>query len=223
MGDITDINDRAHAKATEASVKGKFNLLDRLASRNYPTEEVAVYLDEAAGYQLAKIEREREALRVQLKLAGTDKGRIAELNKQFKKLDEEDEAVREVAADSRVVFHLQGISSREYDLTVDAAKESFPYEYREVRNPITMALTREIIEEEDREIFFRTLLWSKFIKRVVDASGNEDDNITHAWMSEVDGLIPVMGAQRISDAITLLRMTTGWMDEIQGEDFLAKS
>jgi hypothetical protein len=42
MTDYEQMNDDAKAVATEASAEGKFSFLDRLAGRDYPTEDVEV-------------------------------------------------------------------------------------------------------------------------------------------------------------------------------------
>lgn len=225
MGDIVDINDQAREAATNASKKGTFSFLDRVTGRNYPTDEVVVYLDEAAGYRIGEIEAELvDARELQAKLTKTtDKAAKAEVTKEIAKLEEQLVANKAEAEKSRFVFHLEGISTDAYDQLVDEAQAQFPLEYRETRNPLTFALEREVIDNEQREIYFRTLLWSRFIKRVVDPEGNVDAEITQVWVARVMGLIPVMGQIRIQQGIEKLRMTTGWMDQIQGEDFFPKS
>lgn len=224
MGEnITDISERAKAVATEASKQGNFNFLDRLTGRNYPTEEVAVYLDEAAGYALEKVEDELTNARARAKLFKDSKEVLAEITKEILKLEEQRDAIREAAQASRFVFHLEGISTGDYDKVVDAARDAHPYEYRESRNPLTFALEREVIGTDERDVYFRTHLWAKFIRRVVDPDGNEDANISPAWVAQVLDLLPTVGQVKIQEAVDALRMTTSWMDNIQGEDFLAKS
>lgn len=209
MGDnITDINEAARERAVEASKPGNFNFLDRLVGRNYPTEEVVVYIDEAEGYEIEKIEK--------LLSISKDPGKRERLEAALAEH-------RAKAEPSRFVFHLQGISTEEYDSLVDAAEEAYPYEYREGRNPLTFEPERTVIESTERDTFFRTALWAKFIRKVEDPDGNVDDNITPAWVARVSGLLPVMASLKIAKAVEALRMTTDWMDKIQGEDFLAKS
>lgn len=225
MGEIVDISEQAHEAAVAASKPGKFSFLDRVQSRNYPTDEVAVYLNEAAGYTILDIaaklddERNKQKLLVKTKDAEAKKAVAEEIASLEAQLD----VAREAAASSRFVFHLQGISTEDYDKLVDMATREFPLEYRENRNPLTFALEREVIENEQREIYFRTLLWAKFIQKVEDPEGNVDDEITQVWVARTMGLIPVMGQYAIQQGIEKLRMTTNWMDAIQGEDFFPKS
>lgn len=224
MGEnITDISEHAKAVATEASKQGNFNFLDRLTGRNYPTEQVGVYIDESAGYALEKVESDLENARARVKLFQKNEKILAEIQKEISHLEEQQEAIREAAANSRFVFHLEGISTGDYDKVVDAARDAHPYEYRESRNPLTFALEREVIGTDERDTFFRTHLWAKFIRRVVDPEGNEDTNISPDWVAQVLNLLPAVGQVKIQNAIESLRMTTNWMDRIQGEDFLAKS
>lgn len=223
MGEITDINAQAKAAAENASKPGVFSFIDRVTNRNYPKDQVVAYLDEDGGYKIQAIDEERENIRLRTKLFKGNETVLAELGKELAKLDEQHEAIRESMADSRFVFELEGISTKLYDECVDAAQEQFPLEYRETRHPVTFALERHVIENEQREVFFRTLLWSKFIRRVTDPAGNVDENITPEWVGVVEGLLPVVAQIKIQETVHKLRMTTGWMDELQGEDFLAKS
>lgn len=192
------------------SKPGTFSLLERLQGRSYPKETVEVYLDEAAGYEIEKAE---------LRYVRTDPADA----EAIAAVEAEIEELRERAKASRLTFHLEGISSEEYDSVVDAAQEQFPMEYHESRNPLTMALERTPKDNEDRETFFRVHLWAKFIRRVEDAEGNADTEITPELIAQVHNLLPLAGMARLHDAIQKLRMVTNWMDEIQGADFLVKS
>lgn len=223
MGDIVDINEQAKAAATEASKPGKFSFLDRLAGRNYPKDEVVVYLDEEAGYNIQDIEDELDVKRKSVKLFEKDETLLANVKAEISKLEEQLEANREKAAQSRFVFHLEGIPTETYDAAIDYSQEQYPLEYREARNPVTFALERSVIENEERDQLFRTHLWAAFIRRVVDPEGNVDDNITPDWVAQLLNLLPVIGQIRIGMGVEKLRMTTDWMDKLQGEDFFPKS
>jgi len=206
---MTEIDvDTARTVAEANSKPGKFSFLDRLQDREYPTEDVEVYLDEAAGLRIHKLTQEL--------IASNDAEQSEVLQKQIAYHSEK-------ARKSRYTIHMQGISTESYDAVVDAAREEFPVEYRESRHPLTMALERTEIENEPREVYFRTHLWSKFIKSVEDPDGNIDDNITPEWVAVLLGHAPIIAQARIQVTLEQLRMTTAWMDEIQGEDFLAKS
>ena len=200
--------DIARATAEEHSKPGKFNFLDRLASRNYPTEDVVIFLDEAAGHRIEKLATD---------LSNTsDSDQAAIIEKQI-------DALAEKARESRYVVHLRGISVEAYDATVDEATAMYPLEYRETRHPLTMELERYPVESEGREIYFRTHLWAKYIESVEAPDGSVDDNISPQWVAAFLNHSPIVAQARIKNGIEQLRMVTGWMDQIQGEDFLAKS
>lgn len=206
---MTEINtEDARAVAEEHSKPGKFSFLDRLNGRNYPTEDVEIYLDEAAGHRIQKLQEDR------LNCSDAEQALL---------IDEQIEHWRDKARESRYILHLQGISVEEYDAVVEMAQKEYPVEWRESRNPLTMATEREPVANEDRDQLFRTHLWAKFIVSIEDAEGNIDDNITPEFISIVQGHAPLVAQGKIAQAVHSLRMVTDWMDQIQGEDFLAKS
>lgn len=206
---MTEIDvETAREVAEEHSKPGKFSFLDRLQNREYPAEDVEIFLDEAAGLHIHKLTQEL--------LASKDPEQTEIIEKQIAHYSDK-------ARKSRYTVHMQGISTEAYDAVVDAAREEFPVEYTESRHPLTMAPERREVESESREVYFRTHLWSKFIKSVEDTDGNIDDEISPEWVGAFLGNAPIIAQARIQVALEQLRMTTSWMDEIQGEDFLAKS
>lgn len=207
--------------AIEASKEETFSFLDRLTGRNYPTEEVVVYLDEAGAHKrnklVAEIEKQTYLLKADDKAEATKRGRKITLLQ--KRVDEIESEIK----GSRVVFHLEGIPSEEYDAIVDESVEEFPIEYTESRNPISMALERTPKENPDRDVFFRTRLWAAFVRKVSDATGAADHTRTPEYMGRVMGVLPIVGVAHVQMAIESLRMTTDWMDQIQDDDFFPKS
>lgn len=203
-----EISAQAEEKAREASTPERFSFVDRLASRDYPTEVIEIYLDEAAAYRMARLESQ---------LSVTTDGDQANV------IQEQIEYLRRKAIASRYLLHLEGISSEEYDAVVDEATAEFPLEYVDSRNPLTFKTDRTVVENPDREAFFRIHLWAKFIRKVEDAEGRIDDNIDAEWVAQLNKKAPLMALVKIQGAVELLRMTTDWMDKIQDEDFLVKS
>lgn len=208
MIDTEKMSEEAKARAVEAGKPGTFSFVDRLAGRSYPSEDVVIYLDEAAGHKIETLLEDR---------ANQKDG------EQVNLIDKQIDALREKAAHSRFVVTVQGISNEDYDAVVDAARDEFPYEYRESRHPLTMALQREIIDNPDREQYFRTHSWAKFIRKVVAPDGSVDENITPEWVGVLFNHAPLMALAKIGMAIDRVRMTVEWMDRLQDEDFLAKS
>lgn len=196
--------------AQENSKPGKFSFIDRLVGRSYPTKDVEIYLDEKAGHRIQELLVERDQVGA---------GDV----KSLERIDADLAAWRKKAADSRYIIHMEGISVEEYDKVGDAAREQFPIEYNESRHPLTMELERTAVENDDRDTYFRTQLWSKFIRSVEDPMGAIDSDITPQFVAVMSGALPLVAMVRIQLALEELRMTTDWMDAIQDEDFLAKS
>lgn len=205
---IIDINGKAEGAARAASKQGTFNFLDRLAGRNYPREKVTIFLDEALGY------------RVQAKVDELSNEKDAD---RAEALGDEIGALIEELNSASYTVHLEGISVEEYDATVDSADEQFPLEFTTEQNPLTFAREKIVVPNPEREQYFRTLLWSKYIRSVETSSGEVDDNITQEWVAVFLNRAPVMAQIRLSAAIDALRMTTDWMDAIQTDDFFRKS
>ena len=208
MTNISKISDAAEAKAREASTPGTFNFLDRLASRNYPSEEVEIFLDERAAYMALKAKDRADSE------ADAEKADA---------LYAEAEEWAEKARAERYILHVEGISSESYDECVDLANESYPIEYEEYTNPLTLQKTKTPLGNEDRDTLFRALLWSRFIRKIESPNGEVDDVITPEKVAAIMGVAPVRALIAVRDAVELLRMTGDWMDAIQTEDFFHKS
>lgn len=203
-----ELSAEAKAVAEEHSKQGTFNFLDRLANRNYPTEDVEIYLDERTGHQIEKLSQDL--------ILQKDPEQREVIEKQIAHLSEKARA-------SRYIVHLEGISTESYDSIVDAANEAYPLKYNEYHNPLTAQREREVIPDVNREQYFRTHLWAAFIKSFEDADGNIDDRISPEFVAYFLKVAPIAAQVRVGTAVEKLRMVTNWMDQIQGEDFLAKS
>jgi hypothetical protein len=192
--------------AEAASQPGTFNFLDRLRGRNYPAEVIEVYLDEAKGYALKKLEA---------KASGTVN------DAALKKIEKEIEDLRaELRADAYFI-HLRAVPSEAYDKLVDEANETFPPVYTEVSSPLTGQVTKTQEPSEERAALFTALKWVAFVEKVVDSSGAE------ATLSTADEAalwrlnLPIEAVLKVDMTLNELRMAVEWMDAIQDESFLA--
>lgn len=208
---MTDENAQDNAKAiAEAHLtEGNFSFLEHLASREMPTDVVDIYLDEAAGHRINKLEVDR------LMKAGND-DQVAIINTQI-------EHEIEKAQKSHYKVHLTGITNDVYDAIIDEAEKEFPYEYTESRNPLTMKTERNVVFSEKRQTFFRVHYWAASIVKIEGPDGRVDDNITPEFAAILNAKAPVIALARIQGAIDELRMASDWMDKLAGDDFLAKS
>lgn len=207
--DAEQMNTNAKAAAEELSKQGTFSFLDRLENRGYAEDEVEIFLDERAGMLIQK-----------LTTSLTEKAMSPE---QRVLVEQQIEHAREKARESRYIIHLSGISSERYDELIDMSQAEYPLEYRETRNPLTAKLEREVIDNDDRELLFRTHLWAECITSIEDSAGNVDTNISPEFVSILLKLAPLVAQAKIALAIESLRMITGWMDNLQGDDFFPKS
>ena len=208
MTDTEQMSADAKAIAEEASKQGNFSFIDRLSNRNYATEDVTVFLDERAGSIVQKLTEDL--------LLQKDPEQREIIEKQIAYQSEK-------ARESRYILHLEGVSVETYDACVDLAQDQYPLEYSEHRNPLTAKLEREVVENDDRELLFRTHLWAAFIRSVEDADGNLDENISPEFVAVFLKLAPIAAQVEVGAAVQRLRMVSDWMDKIQGEDFFPKS
>lgn len=201
-------NEAAKAVAQAHLTEETFSFLDHLANREMPTEVVDIFLDEAAGHRINQLEVDR--------VTAANEEQIALIGKQ---IDHEIEKAKK----SRYRVYLTGITNDVYDAIVDKAEEEFPYEYRESRNPLTMALERQVVPNEKRQTFFRVHIWAASIVKIEGPTGAIDENITPEFAGVLNAKAPVIALARIQAAIDRLRMASDWMDQLTGDDFLAKS
>lgn len=196
----------AQEMAEAASQPGTFSFIDRLRGRNYPTEVIEVYLDEAKGYELIKLEEE----------ASNTKN-----DKRLKDIEDKIAALHtELRADAYFI-HLQAIPSERYDELVDEANETIPPEFEETTSPLNGRVTREQKPSEERAALFTALQWSAFITKVVDSSGAVADSISSDDVTLWRVNLPVEAVIKVDKTINKLRMVTAWMDGVQDESFLA--
>lgn len=201
----------AQELAEEVSKPGKFSFIDRLQGRNYPKDDVVVYLDEELGYRLLDVQRRMEG----------DDNHTPSIP-EMKLLEKEHARLSAALRDSKYTIHLQGISNEDWDAIVDDAAEHFPYEYEETTNPFTGAKTKEVIQSQERSEYFTKMLWLKFIQSIEDSEGNVDSDISLGTISAFRKQAPFSAIARVSETIDKLRMATDWVEYVEDEDFLAK-
>lgn len=90
----TDILAEAATVAKEFQSRGKFSLAEALAGRGFPTQDVSVYLNEDAGFQLVRLLEEDPP---------QDQGALEAFDSLLKQVVDEVE-------ESRLTFSLRGIS-----------------------------------------------------------------------------------------------------------------
>jgi hypothetical protein len=193
--------------AQSVSTPTTFSFVDRLRGRNYPHDDVSLYLDEASGYRLSELNSE---------IANTiNPDKLAKLEADY-------EAVRTGLAGQKYTVTLTGLSIKADEAMAKEAAEAYPFEYDEVVSPFTGEKTKVMIDSDDRNRLYTDLLWSASIIKVVDPTGAEQGALTQADVRAIREEGPREGVIRIAETIEKLKMATYWMDSIQDEDFLAK-
>jgi hypothetical protein len=215
---LSDIEDMVES----AKAPGRFNIVDALRDRAYPTDVVEVFLDEGLAFIAADIEGAIKKLGEKMDKESDKKQIEALLKKQEEFLDKKDKLVKEMGG-ARYVFHLQGISEGTREDLWKKSVERYPVKHDNDRNPLTGKVERTEIESPERDKLFTSLLWEAHIKKIVDPSGNEQEGITLEEAMELRRALPLASIGKITEAIEKMRAATAVFMMTVDEDFLAKS
>lgn len=193
----------------EAKKPGKFNIIDVVKDRAFPTQEVNVYLDEETAYLAAEASEKLK----QTPAAGKEYAVIqAEVDSLLLKLEE-----------SKYVFTITGISESRRDEILKIASDKYPIEYREDKNTYTGEIKREEIEDENRNNLFTSMLWSEHISKIVAPDGSVQENLSAEDAKELRGALPLASTALINRSIEKIRSASAIFMMTVDEDFLAKS
>lgn len=215
MSDIEQIVEQAKAP-------GKFNIVDVLKGRGYPTDEVDVFIDESVAFVASDLEDKIRRLREKME-AEKDKSKLDEVLKKYEDLMAEKDALIKEMGGTRYVFHIQGISEGQRDDIWKKSVERFPIKHDTDRNPLTGKVDRVEVQNPERDKYFTGLLWQAHIKKIVDPEGNEQDGITVEDAFELRRSLPLASIGKITEAIEKMRAATTVFMMTVDEDFLAKS
>lgn len=215
MSEIEEIVERA-------KTPGRFNILDVIRERAYPTDEIEVFIDENIAFIAAEIEDAIKRLGAEMDKESDKKELDILLKKQEELLDEKNKLIEEMGG-SRYVFHIQGISEGVRDDLWKKSVERYPIRHESDRNPLTGKAERTEVENPERDRYFTNLLWEAHIKKIVDPQGNEQDSVTFEEAFELRRNLPLASIGKITEAIEKMRAATAVFMMTVDEDFLAKS
>jgi hypothetical protein len=215
MSDIEEIVEKAKAP-------GRFNIVDVLKGRGYPTDEVEIFIDENVAFMASDIEDSIRKLSEKMD-SEKDKSELDALVKRHEELIERKEKLVEEMGGARYVFHLQGISEGERDDIWKKSVDRHPIKHDTDRNPLTGKVDRVEVQSPERDKYFTSLLWAAHIKKIVDPEGNEQDGITLDDALELRRSLPLASIGKITEAIEKMRASTAVFMMTVDEDFLAKS
>jgi hypothetical protein len=206
----------------QAKAPGRFNIVDVLKGRGYPTSEIEVFIDENVAFVASDLEDEIRKLDEKMN-SEKDKAALEELIAAQEKLVSEKDKLIEEMGGTRYVFHLQGISEGQRDDIWNKSIEKYPIKHDTDRNPLTGKVDRVEVQNPQRDKYFTGLLWQAHIKKIVDPSGDEQDGITVEEAFELRRSLPLASIGKITEAIEKMRASTAVFMMTVDEDFLAKS
>ena len=193
MSDIEQIVEQAKAP-------GKFNIVDVLKGRGYPTDEIDVFIDESVAFVASDMEDKIGKLREKME-SETEKSKLDEILKKYEDLMAEKDALIKEMGGTRYVFHVQGISEGQRDDIWKKSVERFPIKHETDRNPLTGKVDRIEVQNPERDKYFTGLLWQAHIKKIVDPEGNEQEGITVEDAFELRRSLPLASIGKITEAV----------------------
>ncbi len=203
----------------EAKKPGKFNILNALKDRAYPSDEVVVYLDEHSAYLGAEADERVKELVKKAELEGSTEDIEAEIVEAEKTRN----AIIEKLSESAYIFTITGISEGTRLDILKKCEDEFPIIYSEEKNPITGEVKKTEIPDDSRTNLMMNLFWQAHIEKIVAPSGDVQDEITISDAVELRRALPIASNGLINQAIEKIRTATALFMFTVDEDFLAKS
>jgi len=181
----------------EAQKQGVFNLSDVIKGRGYPHKSVTIYVDAEAAFELIKLETQ---------LTGTPVE-----DPRYDELKAEIDSCAKKVTDSKLVFHMRGVSQTVVEEAEAAASEAFP----------------DQPEEERSDAWFRyymAYLIASNIEKVENANGDIDERkFTVADVVEIRNLVPVDSWAILVSTMQQLTLASGYFRGLTDAGFLPKS
>lgn len=216
MSDIEEIVERAKAP-------GKFNIIDVVKSRSYPTDEIDVFIDEHVAFQASELDAAIVKISENMDKKNLDKKTIDAFLKKRDEIISRKEKIIEEMGGTRYVFHLTGISEGVRQDIYDRAIEKYPVEYEKNKNAFTGETDKVELENPERDRYFTSMLWEVSIKKIVAPDGEEQEKISLEDAVELRRSLPLASTSTITEAIERMRAATAIFMMSVNEDFLAKS
>jgi len=179
-----------------AQKKGKFSLADAIKDRAFPETAVDVYIDAAAAYEFAELDKLAKTLDVESEEYTSTVDKMDELAKQI--------------TNSKLTFHMKGVGQGTVEKVTEAANKLYP--------------DAEEKNEPDWVKYYLCALIAENVVRVTDVDGNEDDsNFTVEDVIELRGIMPIDSWEVLIDTMQKLTLATSYFDTVTDAGFLQKS
>lgn len=216
---MSDIEEMVEA----AKAPGKFNIIDVVKGRSYPTDEIDVFIDEHVAFQASELDAEIVKIAESMDKKNLDKKTVDTLLKKRDGILDQKEKLVEEMGGTRYVFHLTGISEGVRQDIYDKAVEKYPVEYEKNKNAFTGETDKVELENPERDRYFTSMLWEVSIKKIVAPDGQGQEGISLDDALELRRSLPLASSSAITEAIERMRAATAIFMMSVNEDFLAKS
>jgi hypothetical protein len=192
---IDEVRD-AVEKATD---KSTFSLVEAIKGRGYPTEEVTVYLNADAAYNLAEV---NELL---TKLAQGEK----QDTEAYDNLDAVAQQLAQELRDSEVTFYLRGIS---------------PGELQKITKKVRKQADADGLDEDEISLALTDAWIAPHIIKTEDANGNVEERLyAPEDVTLLRDLLPQTEWLKLDTAINKLSFSSAYFDQVADAGFLSKS
>jgi hypothetical protein len=201
-----------------AKARGTFRIVDVLANRGYPRQDVKIYMDEEAAYQAAVIKEQLEEIDTKLASGKAN----PELEKKRDELIVEQESYIDKIKESAFTFHLVGISEGKREEIYNKAKKKYPVEYE--KNQDILRGETKVTEKDspERDALFTDYLWMEHIESISDGDGNTQSDFRYEDIRTMRTSLPLAAIAGVNQGIEKLRISTAVFLANTAEDFLAK-
>jgi hypothetical protein len=198
-----------------------FSIINVINDRAYPSEEVAIYLDEKSAYLASQVDEKISELDSKI-----TKNTTAEILKSYEQersvLSEKRKELLNSIAESKYVFTITGIAEGRREEVFEECVKVFPLEYVEEKNALTGESVKTDIENKERDRLFTNKLWLEHITKITAPDSSVQDTLTFDEIVKIRHGLPLIASGAITESIEKIRLASAiFMIEVD-EDFLAK-
>ena len=202
----------------EAKAPGTFSITSVLKDRGYPKMQVVVSVDEESAYEMSLIKQRIE----ELDESYSKKEMPPAVAKQKEELLQQSEELAEKMRSASFTFHLEGISEGKRMELYKQAKKKYPVEYEKDIDISTGKMEKTEKESPERDALYTDLLWEAYIRKIVNANGDEQVGVSYSDVRVMRDNMPISSTARLNESIEKLRVASAVFMLETDEDFLAK-
>lgn len=214
MSDLEEIRE----SVDEAKAPGTFNITSVLKDRGYPKMELVVSVDEESAYQMSLVKKKIDEIEANY----SKKEMPAGVVKQREELIQEMENLTEKMRSASFTFYLEGISEGKRMELYRQAKKKYPVEYEKDIDISTGKMEKTEKESQERDALYTDLLWEAYIRKIVNANGDEQVGVSYSDVRVMRDNMPISASARLNESIEKLRVASAVFMLETDEDFLAK-